>query len=67
MITDDKMRLALLIHIRSEYGSQKEAANHWGMTAIHVSRMVRGRSPISNIILDEMGYEKVKLISYQKK
>jgi len=67
MLTDDKMRLKLLMYIKEKYGSQKDAAAEWGLTAIHVSRMVTGRSLISDLILDEMGYEKVKLVTYQKK
>ena len=67
MITEEKMRLKLLMHIRETYGSQKEAAASWGFSEIHVSRMVTGLRLISDSVLEELGYEKVKLVNYQKK
>ena len=67
MIPEEKMRLTLLMHIKQKYGSQKAAADAWDLTEVHVSRMVTGRSLIANFVLDEMGYEKVKLVNYQKK
>ena len=65
-ITDEKIRLLLLIHIKETYGSQLAAADHWGVTAAHVSNMVTGKKRITQDVLDEMGYEKEvsKLVSY---
>ena len=68
MLTDEKMRLALLMHIRKVYGSQKGAADAWGFSEVHVSNMVTGRKLITESVLSEMGYERdvEKLVTYRK-
>ncbi len=68
MLTDEKMRLALLMHIRTVHGSQKAAADAWGVGESHVSNMVTGRKMITDAVLDEMGYERdvERLVTYRK-
>lgn len=66
-MTEEKLRLVLLKHIIDTYGSQTEAGKNWGITQSRVSHMITGRAPISETILNELGYEKVKITKYKKK
>jgi len=67
MISEEKMRINLLVYIKETYGTQKKAAAAWGVNPSQVSQMVVGFCPITQTVLDEMGYQKVKLVSYEKK
>jgi plasmid maintenance system antidote protein VapI len=67
MISEEGMRIRLLIYIKETYKTQKAAAKHWGVSPSQVSQMVVGFCPITQTVLDEMGYQKVKLVSYEKK
>lgn len=68
-MTEEKIRIKLLIHIKEEYGSQKKAAEAWGIDPAIVSKMITGVKPIYDNVLEEIGYKKEvkKLITYTKK
>lgn len=61
------MRLRLLAYVKKTYGSQIEASRAWGISPQHVNNMIKGLKPLTDKVLDEMGYEKVKLVTYRKK
>lgn len=67
-MTEEKMRMKLLFHIKKKYGTQTEAAKQWGVQKSHVSNMITGRKRITDEVLAEMGYQKdVKwLVTYSK-
>lgn len=67
MISEETMRLNLLVHIKKKHKTQKSAAAAWGLTPSAVSNMITGLCRINKTVLDEMGYQKVELVSYQKK
>lgn len=65
-MTEEKLRLILMKHILEKYGSQEKAGEVWGITQGRVSHMVTGRTPISKSVLDELGYKKIKIATYEK-
>ena len=67
-MTDEKMRLALLVYIRKTYGSQSKAAEAWGVSPQHISNMITGRKRLTDEVLLEMGYERDtrQLVTYRK-
>lgn len=67
MLDDTEMRLKLLGYIKKKYGSQVEASRVWGISPQQVNNMIKGLTRITQPILDELGYEKVKLVTYRKK
>lgn len=67
MIDDTNMRLRLLGYIKKTYGSQVEASRAWGISPQQVNNMIKGLTSLTEPVLNEMGYEKVKLVTYRKK
>jgi|DEB0MinimDraft_6_1074348.scaffolds.fasta_scaffold85920_2 outer membrane receptor for monomeric catechols len=67
MLDDTAMRLKLLGHVKKNYGSQVAASKVWGISPQQVNNMIKGLTGITQPILDELGYEKVKLVKYRKK
>lgn len=65
-LSEDGMRIRLLVYIKESYGTQKNAANAWGVTPSQVSQMITGATPITQSVLDEMGYKKTKMVTYFK-
>lgn len=67
MIREEEMRIILLRHVKNKYKTQKEAALAWGISPSQVSQMIIGFCPITQSVLDEMGYVKNKMVCYEKK
>lgn len=44
-------------HIRKNYKTQKEAAKAWGITTVHLSRILNAHSPMTDSIAAQVGYE----------
>lgn len=44
-------------HIRKTYKTQREAAKAWGMTTVHLSRILNEHSPMPDSIAALVGYQ----------
>lgn len=50
----------LRVHIVSKYRTQSEAAKHWGVSDAYVSRIIRGHSEPTDVMLEEIGLKRVE-------
>lgn len=54
-ISDTAARFQLARHIRKEYDTQRNAAEHWGVSEQFVLQIVRGEKIIPKNIMKEIG------------
>ncbi len=57
----------LMIDIRKridEFGNQSAYAEHLGISDAMVSSVVNGKKKPSKVILEDLGYEKVRVLTY---
>ena len=66
VLTEEQMRMKLLVYIKQTYKTQKVAAKVWKVTPSQVSQMITGVTPITQNVLDEIGFKKTKHVSYCK-
>lgn len=54
--------------IRIQFPTNKEAAKHFGITGVHLSRVLNSETAaIPESVLNWMGYESVTVTTYHKK
>lgn len=54
------------LHAIEHHGSAKNYAKHLGVSQGYISSVCRGATPPNNKILKELGFEKLKTVSYIK-
>lgn len=61
MKTQVDIRSELRSHIERKYRTQKKAAQAWGVSETLVSLVLKGQKNPSQVMLDDAGFEAVKL------
>lgn len=65
-MTEDKFLKLLRRHIFNNYGTQRAAAKHWGLSDAAVSYMVLGHRRPAKVILDDMKFKIETVTTYKR-
>ena len=66
-MTTEQMISALKRHIDREFGTQKSAADYWGISESYLSEVLSGKKRPNAQILDDVGIEHLDKYRWRKK
>jgi len=58
---DQDLNKTLRIYIERHFDKKKDAAEHWGVSGSYLSMILSSAKPPTKEILDELGYERIKM------
>lgn len=67
LLTGEQTRRLLSTHVAKRYGTQRAAADAWGVSRPFVSQMLAGKRLIPDAIAAEIGVKRVRVTGYVKR
>ena len=62
---DQDLIKTLRMYIERHFDKKKDAAEHWGVSGNYLSMILSSTKPPTKEILDELGYERVKMYKFK--